>query len=89
MSYESQQTRVFLQQYLINLLTSSKNIYVKLKVCATPLLIKRSVSYVPSSSIPSSTPFSFPSYLLFLLLLFLLFLLLFLLFLLLFLLFRY
>lgn len=32
MSFESQQTRVFLQQYLNNLLLTSKNIYVKIKV---------------------------------------------------------
>ena len=32
MSYESVQTRIFLQKYLINMLLSSRNVYVKIKV---------------------------------------------------------
>ena len=32
MSYESPGTRVFLQQYLINMLITSTNVYVKMKV---------------------------------------------------------
>ena len=33
MTYESAQTRVFLQDYLCNLLLTSRNVYVKSKVC--------------------------------------------------------
>ena len=32
MSYESTQTRIFLQDYLCNLLVSSKNVLVKIRV---------------------------------------------------------
>lgn len=32
MSYESHQTRVFLQQYLLNQLITSNNVYSKIKV---------------------------------------------------------
>lgn len=32
MSYESPQTRVFLQQYLVNQLITSSNVYTKLKI---------------------------------------------------------
>ena len=32
MSYESPQTRAFLQQYLLNQLVTSRNVYVKMKV---------------------------------------------------------
>ena len=32
MSYESSGTRVFLQQYLVNMLITSTNVYVKMKV---------------------------------------------------------
>ena len=33
MTYESAQTRVFLQDYLCNLLLTSRNVFVKTKVC--------------------------------------------------------
>lgn len=32
MSFESPQTRIFLQQYLVNLLITSSNVYTKMKV---------------------------------------------------------
>jgi len=35
MSFESQQSRIFLQEYLMNQLVSTRNVYVKTKVCVS------------------------------------------------------
>ena len=89
MTYESQQTRVFLQQYLVNLLLTSKNIYVKFKVSKVQYItvsihsvilsvLDMSILHVypPHHHLPHSTSYTFLlPYFLFLLLLYVLFLL--------------